>query len=210
MGSETIRSIPSRSWPRGQISACLPMPCSSLPSPRGTRAASRLACRVIDSVMRLTRPERVAARGITLIELVVAMVVVGIIVAATVYFLFPVVQGVDVASRAELTDTADNALQRIGREVRLAIPNSVRVTTNGTTQFLEFLPIRTAGRYRADTGSVSGGTDCPADGGVATPTADLLSFDLADTCFKSIGTVVDIGKVTTRDFLVFNNYGCPT
>lgn len=145
-----------------------------------------------------------------MIELVVAMVLVAIILAATVYFLFPVVQGVDVSARAELTDTADNALQRIGREVRLAIPNSVRVTTNGTTQLLEFLPIRTAGRYRSDSGSVAGGTNCPADGGLAAPEADLMSFDVADTCFKSIGTVVDIGTVTTNDFLVFNNYGCPT
>src|SRR5262249_35773566 len=146
----------------------------------------------------------------TLIELVVAMVLVGIIVAATVYFLFPVVQGVDVSARAELTDSADNALQRIGREVRLAIPNSVRVTTSGTTKFLEFLPIRTAGRYRAESGSVSGGVDCPAEGGLAAPNADQLSFDVADTCFKSIGTVVDVGAVTTvttSDWLVLNNYG---
>ena len=71
------------------------------------------------------------SRGVTLIELVVAMVVVGIVVAATVYFFYPVAQGVDVAGRAELTDVADNALQRIGREVRLALPNSVRRDASG-------------------------------------------------------------------------------
>src|SRR2546421_12399000 len=118
--------------------------------------------------MRRTRRKALAVpRGLTLLELVLAMVLVGITVGATVYFLYPVVQSADLTGRAELTDIADNALQRIGREVRLALPNSVRQTTSGSSSFLEFLPVRTAGRYRADSGSVSGGTDCnpgvPAD-----------------------------------------------
>src|SRR5688572_20669613 len=173
--------------------------------------ALRSPCRDIDSAMRPTRPDRATGRGVTLIELVVAIVLIGIIVATTAYFISPLTQSVDLTTRAELTDAADSALQRMGREVRLAVPNSVRVTTDGgNRRFLEFLPIRTAGRYRAETGSISGGADCPANGGVTPPAADLLSFDAAETCFKTIGSVVDIGTVTTNDFLVFNNYGCPT
>jgi MSHA biogenesis protein MshO len=156
--------------------------------------------------MRRTRPERVNRRGFTLIEFVLTIVLVGIIVAATVYFTYPVLQTVDIEARAELTDIADNALQRIGREVRLALPNSVRATNVAGVQFVEFLPIRTAGRYRAEAGSVSAGSDCPADG-VAAPAADQLSFDVSDTCFKTIGPVVDVASITTNDFLVFNNYG---
>ena len=95
------------------------------------------------------------SRGVTLIELVVAMVLVGIIVAATAYFFYPVTQSVDLAGRAELTDIADNALQRIGREVRLALPNSVRQTTSGSLSLLGFLPVRTAGRYRSDGGGAA-------------------------------------------------------
>jgi MSHA biogenesis protein MshO len=155
--------------------------------------------------MRPSRPERAA--GVTLVELVVAMVLVGIIVAATVYFIYPVTQSVDLATRAELTDIADNALQRIGRDARLALPNSIRTDTSGATIFVEFLPIRTAGRYRADAGGAGGTADCPPDG-VAAPAADQLSFDgVVDTCFKTIGTVVDVGTITTDDFLVFNNHG---
>jgi MSHA biogenesis protein MshO len=159
--------------------------------------------------MRRTRLEAFAPamRGITLIELVVAMVLVGIVVAATAYFFYPVTQSVDLAGRAELTDIADNALQRIGREVRLALPNSVRQTTAGSSSFLEFLPLRTAGRYRADSGGVSGGTDCP-DSGLGTPASDQLSFSpTVDTCFKTIGAVANASTVTTNDFVVFNNYG---
>jgi MSHA biogenesis protein MshO len=150
------------------------------------------------------------ARGITLIELVLAMVLVGIIVGATVYFFYPVTQAVDLTSRAELTDIADNALQRIGREVRLALPNSVRKATSGSSVFLEFIPIRTAGRYRADGGGASSGSDCPNDGpgGPGTPDSDQLSFGpVVDTCLKTIGTLSGAASITTSDFIVFNNYG---
>ena len=157
--------------------------------------------------MRPTRPDRIG--GVSLVELVVVIVIIGIVLAAIVYFTLPVRQAVDLSVRAELSDIADNALQRIGREVRLALPNSVRVATfaPGNQEFVEFLPIRTAGRYRGDSGSVAGGVNCPPDG-VAAPAADQLSFDgVADTCFKTIGTVSDLASITTNDFIVFNNYG---
>ena len=145
------------------------------------------------------------ARGLTLIELVVVMVITAIIVASTVYFFNPVRQSVDLVGRAELTDIADNALQRMGRDVRLALPNSVRV--DGTKQYLEFLPIRTAGRYRAAGGGGASGVSCP-DNGPGAPASDQLSFtSIVDSCFKTIGAVADAASVTTRDFLAFNNYG---
>ena len=54
--------------------------------------------------------------------------------------------------RARLTDAADTALRRMVRDIRLGLPNSVRVTTVGTTIYLEFLITRTGGRYRAEGG----------------------------------------------------------
>ena len=146
-------------------------------------------------------------RGVTLIELVVVIVLIGIIVGATVFFVFPLRQGVDLVARAELTGIADNAMQRIGRDVRLALPNSVR--KDGTGKLIEFLSIRAAGRYRADLGSVSGGTNCPnTDTALGQPGNDQLSFDtVVDTCFKSIGSVPNANTITTSDFLVLNNYG---
>jgi MSHA biogenesis protein MshO len=159
--------------------------------------------------MRPIRPElsRRAARGVTLVELVVAMVLIGIIVGATLFFVSPMRQSTDLVARAELTDIADNALQRIGRDVRLALPNSVRV--DGTGKLIEFLSIRAAGRYRADSGSVGGGTNCPnTDAALGQPGNDQLSFDtVVDTCFKSIGSVPNANTITTSDFLVLNNYG---
>lgn len=155
--------------------------------------------------MRPIHPER----GVTLIELVLVMVILGIIVAALTFFLGPVRQSTDVALRAELTDIADNALQRIGRDVKLALPNSLRVdsvSVPGKT-FVEFLAVRTAGRYRSEVGGVAAGVNCPNDDAtLAAPGNDQLSFDIADTCFKTIGKLAE-SIVAGSDQLVLNNYG---
>lgn len=149
------------------------------------------------------------SRGVTLIELVVTIVLIGIIVAAVDFFLNPVRQSTDLALRAELTDIADNALQRIGRDVKLALPNSIRIATSGNSVFLEFMAVRTAGRYRAEGGGAASGTNCANDDpSLAAPGNDQLSFDLADTCFKTIGKLADM-IVANSDQLVLNNYGLP-
>lgn len=156
--------------------------------------------------MRPIHPER----GITLIELVLVIVIVGTIIAAVSFFLTPLRQGTDIAARAELTDIANNALQRMGRDVKLALPNSVRLATAGTSTFVEFIAVRTAGRYRADGGGPAGGTNCPADdAALPAPDNDQLSFDLlgGDQCFKTLGKLP--GAFVAGDQLVLNNYGFP-
>jgi MSHA biogenesis protein MshO len=156
--------------------------------------------------MRPDHPER----GVTLIELVLSIVVLGIIIAAVAFFLTPLRQGTDLAARAELTDIADNALQRMGRDVKLALPNSVRRASNGGVEYVEFLALREAGRYRGDVGSVAGGTACDADDpALSVADNDQLSFDIApgDRCFKTIGLMASPATVTTNDFLVLNNFG---
>lgn len=107
--------------------------------------------------MRRTNPDGARQRGFNLIELVISIVITGIIVAGVAYFIYPVRQAVDIAVRAELTDAADTALQRLGRDLRLALPNSVRVTNSGGAAYVEFLAVRAAGRYRADVGGGAGG-----------------------------------------------------
>lgn len=135
-----------------------------------------------------------------MIEMVVAIVVVGIVLAATIFFAYPLRQAVDATTRASLTDSADNALQRIAREVHLALPNSVRVANPVAAPasfFVEFIPLRTAGRYRSESAGACGATG-----------TDELAFDVVDTCFRTIGPMTDVPTISAaNDFLVFNNYG---
>ena len=126
-------------------------------------------------------------RGFTLVEMIMVIVIMGIIGGIVAVFLRSPVEGyVASARRAEMTDIADTALRRINRDLRSALPNSVRVTgtCNGTTTcYLEFLPTTGGGRYRA---SAAGGTGSCA--GVAGNTkGDALSFTTADTCFEVLG-----------------------
>ena len=151
-----------------------------------------------------------ALRGFTLIELIVAMVLTGILAAAAAVFLrVPIAGYFDLARRAALTDIADLAVRRFSRDVQTALPNSVRVAgacTGLTTCYLEYLEVRTGGRYREE--PAGGATTCPAGAGAYT---DTLQIGIADTCFRSLGPVPDLAGIATGaatgDFLVVYNLG---
>src|SRR2546426_5148788 len=113
--------------------------------------------------MRRIRPDAVRPRlsGFTLLEMIVSIVIAAIVFGATLFFVYPIQQAGDATTRAELTDMADNALQRMARDVRLALPNSVRQTTTGAAPivyYVELIPLRTGARYRVESsGTVCGG-----------------------------------------------------
>ncbi len=66
-------------------------------------------------------------RGFTLIEAVMVIAITGIVAAMVAIFIRTPIQGYfDLERRVEMTDTADTALRRIARDLRLALPNSVR------------------------------------------------------------------------------------
>ncbi len=86
-------------------------------------------------------------RGFTLVELVIVIALAGVVaVMVSVLFARPMEGFVAQSRRAELVDLGSIALSRMVRDVRLAVPNSLRVSADG--QALELLLIHSAARYR--------------------------------------------------------------
>ena len=129
-------------------------------------------------------------RGFTLVEAVIVIVITGILGAIVATFLrLPVQNYQDSVGRAELTDVADSAVRRITREIRLALPNSLRVSGDS----LEFIPTKTGGRYLA------------ADDGAG----DILDFaNPADTSFSVVGGMpTGRQRILAGDQIVVYNLG---
>lgn len=122
-------------------------------------------------------PMTKSQRGFTLVEAVIVIAITGIVAAMVAVFIRAPIQAYfDSARRAQLTDTADTALRRISRDLRLALPNSVRVIFSGNVYYLEFLQTSGGGRYRAAVDG-SGGTD-------------QLDFNASDDSFDVLGPPV--------------------
>lgn len=119
-------------------------------------------------------------RGFSLIELVITIVVLGIIAVMAGAFILPAFntyQGLE--RRAALVEAAESAIRRMSRDIRIAVPNSVRTASGvlaaGVNGFaIELIPTADGGRY------CSGGTaDCDVSG--------VLSIGSADTVFDVLG-----------------------
>jgi MSHA biogenesis protein MshO len=108
----------------------------------------------------------------------------------------PVSGFTDQARRARLVDAADAALERMTRELRGALPNSVRIAGSGATVAIEFLSTADGARYRA----------APPGGDAA-----LLDFAAADDSFNVIGPFTLVSKpfTSTSHYLVIYNVGVP-
>ncbi|MBA6352299.1 PilW family protein [Colwellia sp. BRX9-1] len=87
-------------------------------------------------------------KGFTLVELVAVMVILGIVaVSITSFIRFGTQSYTDSVDREELISTARFVVERLNREVRNALPNSVRVVSGVDKQCLEFTPIAQSAIY---------------------------------------------------------------
>ena len=144
-----------------------------------------------------------STRGFTLIELIFVIVIGSTMAATLVVFFKPAVDSyIATRARADLTHQSDTALRRMVRDVRLAVPNSIR--TPGS-QCFELVPTSTGGRFRteADTINDSGpnctpgpGCSAPLDTSQATTVFDVLT-PLSAT--PAVGDWVVIGNQTPAD-----------
>ena len=122
------------------------------------------------------------SRGFTLVELVVAMVLFGLMAATLVVFLRPAFDSyLATRVRAELAAQAGQALNRMQSDVRSAVPNSIRTPD---ASCFELVPTSSGGRFRraADTVNDSApgcapAADCsaPLDPSAATTVFDVLN-----------------------------------
>lgn len=134
--------------------------------------------------------------GFTLIELVITMSITAIVIGfAAIFFSGPVRGFTDQVRRAELVDAAESALRRMQRDIRRGLPNSIRVTTNGTVSALEILNTVEGVRYRSG----------PPPGNASA----WLTFATADNSFNSIGQFDAISKPfsSTSHYLSIYNVG---
>lgn len=109
-------------------------------------------------------------RGFTLVEMVVVIVLAGILSTMGVMFIIqPFEAQQAISRRAMLVDEADTALTLMVRDIRRALPNSVRLLDSGDNG-LEIIPTVAGGRYRAQ----------PDGNGQG----DILDFTTNDTSFE--------------------------
>lgn len=114
------------------------------------------------------------------------MVIVGALaVIGGVFIVEPFRASADMARRAALVDQADLALDAVSREVRTALPNSVRTRMESGLVAVELVSTRTGGRYRR----------LPESGGSG---ETLNRAQPSDDRFDVLGGLPDIDEVVTR------------
>lgn len=144
--------------------------------------------------------------GFTLVEMIMVIVITGIVAGMVAVFIRAPVQGyVDSVRRAELTDQADVALRRIARDVRLALPNSLREVE--ADRSFEFIMTKSGGRYRDPADGSTGGNflrftaDTNPD---CTPSPNNRCFDALG---KTSNAATDTDYIAINDYLVVYNLG---
>lgn len=133
------------------------------------------------------------AVGFTLIEMIVAITIIGVIAAVIGVILRPPIESyVATRNRASLSLTATSAISLITRDIRSALPNSVRMPKDGSTNCIEMLPTNGGGRYRANP-KTDGSLGNPIDFSVPTSRFDVLAGDVSKAGAGDLVAIYNLG-----------------
>ena len=145
------------------------------------------------------------ARGFTLVEMVVAITLLGILAMVMVPLLqLPMSAHLSAARRAALASELDVSVARLRADLAQALPNSVRVRQVGARHFVAYLEVRASGRFRA--AAAGGPQSCPAT--CSAPGAnDVMEFACNETCFTTLGPLDGGAPVAGSDWVVINPLG---
>ena len=132
-------------------------------------------------------------KGFSLIELIIVIVISGILAGIITSFITQPIQGfIDLSRRATLVYSAESAMRRMQRDIRRALPNSIRVNAAGTA--IEMINTIEGARYRS-----------------APPPGDpdrRLQFNIADASFDILGNFsVDTFNNPNINYVAIYNIG---
>ena len=118
--------------------------------------------------------------GFTLLELIIVIIILGVMSVGISGFITLSTQTyLNVTERDELLSSARFAVERLNRELRNAVPNSIRTivdnNTSPTKQCIEFIPIKASTVY----------TDIPVKPDPESNQVSVVSFNISQSTFYS-------------------------
>ncbi|MDO9372202.1 MAG: type II secretion system protein [Gammaproteobacteria bacterium] len=155
---------------------------------------------------RITHPASPRPSGFTLVEMVFTLVISGIMLALAAVFITRPIEGYqDLTRRALLVNNAESALRQMAREMRNALPKSVRINTVSGFA-LEMLPVIDGAMYRDTTGGGINNDNTGAAQALSFGAAGDDQFDI-HRLFQHIVPLPPLGTSSATHRMVINNRG---
>lgn len=136
------------------------------------------------------------SRGFTLIEVIAVIVVLAILATLGGRFIVESTKSFQsTQAKSRLLNTSRQALERMSRQLRVALPYSVRLTNNNMC--IEFMPIASGGNYVpiiTSTGNYVDSVPDSVNGGTAKSTLDVSphTIDFGTAVYVSIGAMAPV------------------
>lgn len=160
--------------------------------------------------MRPTPFDAPRQAGFTIIEMIVAMVLFGILATALIPLLqLPMSAYADASRRADLGSELDTAVTKMKDDLGQAVPGSIRVLQLPSgVQYLEYMEVRATGRFRTAAG---GPAVCPATCNGIAANRERLENGVADNCASTLGPLLPgtsaSGNPVVGDQVIVNPLG---